>query len=300
MTRAFLFAGQGSQKTGMGMDLQCQACRAHIQAADSALGFALTDIMANGPEEKLDLTRYAQPAIVCLSVTQSYHLQCMGVQPDVVAGHSVGLYSALVVAGALEYEDALRLVAERGRLMQETVPQGRGGMMAIVGLECELVYQACEQARAIGIVDVACHNCPGQTVISGECAAVESAAALCEEQGAGVVPLNVSVPFHCKLLAPMLPEFARLILNTPVQEPEIPVICDITARVYESTAEIRESLVEQITSPVLFEECINLLLATGTSEFIQCGPGKSLVNFVQRVSPHADVKTFDQAMLALA
>ncbi len=302
MSTAFLFSGQGSQKVGMGMDLAatCDDCRITIMSADEALDCRLTQIMACGPEEELAYTGNAQPAILCLSVAHARHLQKSGIQPDILAGHSLGVYSALVVAGALDFHAALRLVAQRGRLMQQTVPLGQGAMMAIVGLERELVYDAVREARSAGVVNVAGHNSPGQTVISGEVAAVERAAELCEEEGGGAVPLKVSAPFHCDLMAPMLPEFSRLIENTPFGDLEIPVIDDVTGKPFPSSAAVRESLIEQITSPILFEEGLYYMVAAGVNRFVQCGPGKSLLNFAQRVAPKAELCTFEEAALVRA
>ena len=297
MSTAFLFAGQGSQKVGMGVDLAaaCDDCRTTMTSADTALGFALTKIMAFGPEEELNYTGHTQPAILCLSVVQARHLQSLGIQPDFFAGHSVGTYSALAASGALDYHVGLRLVAERGRLMQQTVPLGKGAMMAIVGLDREAVYDAVRKARSSGVVNVAAHNCPGQTVISGEVAAVEKAAELCEEEGGGAVPLKLSVPAHSDLLTPMLPEFSRLVHNTPIANFEIPVIDDVTGKPFTSSTAVRASLIAQITSPVLFEEGIQYLIGAGVDRFIQCGPGKSLLNLVQRIAPKVDLCTFEEA-----
>jgi [acyl-carrier-protein] S-malonyltransferase len=297
MGTAFLLAGQGSQKVGMGMDLAaaCEDCRRTMTSADAALDCDLTQIMAHGPEEELAYTGNAQPAILCLSVAQARHLQAQGIRADILAGHSLGIYSALVVAGALEFHAALRLVAARGRLMQETVPLGKGAMMAIVGLDRELVYEAVRTSRSSGVVNVAGHNSPGQTVISGEVAAVERAAEFCEEEGGGIVPLKVSAPFHCDLMAPMLPKFARLIHDTPLNDLKIPVIDDVTGKPFPSTAAIRKSLIAQITSPILFEEGLRYMVSAGANRFIQCGPGKSLLNFAHRVAPNLDFCTFEEA-----
>lgn len=292
-----MFAGQGSQKVGMGLELAsaCADCHMTIHIADEVLCRPLTTLMTWGPEDELSYTMNAQPAILCLSVAHARHLKNEGIQPDILAGHSLGLYSALVISGALDYDIALRLVSERGRLMQEAVPLGRGAMMAIVGLDRDLVYDAVRRARAVGVVNVAGHNSPGQTVISGEVAAVDHAAELCEEEGGGAVPLKVSAPFHSDLMAPMLPEFSRLVDRTPFSDLEIPVIDDVTGKPFPNSTAIRDSLVKQITSPILFEEGTRFMVAGGVNRFIQCGPGMSLLNFAQRVSPAAEQCTFDEA-----
>ncbi len=301
MTIAFLFAGQGSQMVGMGRDLvaSCEDCRATFNAADRALRFSLSKIMFEGPEEELRRTAITQPAVLTLSVAHARHLISAGIQPDWLAGHSLGQYAALVIARALEFEDAVRLVAERGRLMQETVPEGRGAMMAIIGLERERVYAACQQARGEGVVNVATHNSPEQTVISGEQKAVQAAAVRCEEEDAMTVPLRVSAPFHCDLLRPMVPVFKKLVDAIPIRDPVYPVIDNVTAQPLADAAAIRQSLCDQITSPVLFDETLQYLVQQGADRFIQCGPGKSLLGFAAQVDADAKRQTFDQTILSL-
>lgn len=298
MALAFLFSGQGSQTVGMGAALvaSCDECRATFEAADRALGFPLSEKMAKGPEDDLRRTEIAQPAILTLSVAHARHLMSQGLAPDALAGHSLGQYSALVVAGALDFASAVRLVAARGRLMQETVPEGEGAMMAIVGLDRELVYSACEAAQRIGAVNVACHNAPGQTVISGARAAVAAAADSCEEEGGGVMPLAVSAPFHCQLLSPMVPAFARLIEATAIADPALPVIDNVTARSLPDASAVRTSLIAQITAPVLFEESIRYLTEMGTNRFIQCGPGTSLLAFTKRSTRGVKCEAFEDAV----
>jgi [acyl-carrier-protein] S-malonyltransferase len=230
-------------------------------------------------------------------VAHARHLLERGLAPHALAGHSLGQYSALVVAGALDFADAVRLVAARGRLMQETVPEGAGAMAAVVGLERETVYEVCRAIAASGggVVDVACHNAPGQTVISGATAAVRAAGARCEDEGGGVVPLAVSAPFHCALLEPMVAAFAALVGACAVRDPRLPVIDNVTARPLESADEVRRSLVAQVTAPVLFEESLGRLAAGGTARYVQCGPGKSLLAFARRVAPGAAMQTFEEA-----
>jgi [acyl-carrier-protein] S-malonyltransferase len=293
----FLFAGQGSQTVGMGADVAAAYAnwQGTLDAADSALGFPLSKIMAEGPEEELRRTEIAQPAILTLSVAHARHLLELGVVPQALAGHSLGQYSALVVAGALDFTSAVRLVAERGRLMQETVPEGMGAMHAIVGLDRDVVYQACELIQPAGVVNVASHNAPGQTVISGARDAVTAAADWCEEQGGAAIPLAVSAPFHSQLLLPMVPSFTRLVAATAFTDPVLPVIDNVTARPLPDAASVRQSLIAQITAPVLFEESLRYLVDAGTARFVQCGPGNSLLGFAKRVARGAELLTFEEA-----
>ena len=179
--------------------------------------------------------------------------------------------------------------------MQRTVPEGRGMMMAIMALDRQTIYDVCASVRSVGIVSVALHNSPGQTVISGEREAVLAAADRCEEEGGGVVEVPVSVPFHCDLLAPMVPQFTRLVDAAEIVDPKLPVIDNVTARPLSDAASVRESLIQQLTRPVLFEESLDYLVNEGVDHFIQCGAGKSLLSFAQRVSGTAKTETFEMA-----
>lgn len=295
---AFLFAGQGSQRAGMGADLIAASatCREIFEAADEALGFTLSRIMLLGSADELRRTEIAQPALVTLAVAQARFLLERGTLPDFLCGHSLGQYSALVVAGAIDFSDCVRLVRARGRLMQETVPSGQGAMMAIIGLERERVYQACAEAQRFGIVDVACHNAPEQTVISGTVAAVEVVAARCEEEGAGIVELPVSAPFHCRLLAPMVDHFAETLHQFPIKPPTLPVYDNVTALPLGDAEAVRASLIAQIMSPVLFEESLYHMVDAGVNHFVECGPGKSLLAFAKRAIPSATFETFEQRL----
>jgi len=298
MGTAFLFAGQGSQAVGMFDALRGWSGGSElIDDADAALGFSLSRIVAEGPVEALRRTAIAQPALLAISVAHARRLTALGLRPEALAGHSLGQTSALVVAGALSFEDAVRLVHQRGRMMQEAAPEGQGAMMAIVGLDLEVVEAACAAARPLGVVAVACHNAPRQIVISGRREAVAAAADRCDEEGGGVVELAVSAPFHCELLAPMIPAFGRVVDAVPMADPALPVIDNATAQPLPDAAAARRSLVEQIVAPVLFEESLQYLVGMGIDRFVQCGPGDSLLAFARRVSRRAELLTFDAAAL---
>jgi [acyl-carrier-protein] S-malonyltransferase len=298
MKVAFLFAGQGSQSRGMGTALleSCAKCRELFTAADHVLGFPLSRLLVDGTAEELRKTEITQPALLTLCVAQAKHLRSLNVEPNALLGHSIGQYSALVTAHAISFEDALRLVRARGQLMKETVPDGAGAMAAIIGPERARVYEACLQMRAKGIVDVACHNAPGQTIISGEKACVAEIAEKFASQGEAAVPLDVSRPFHTTLLAAMLPAFAKLVKETAIHHPIMPVIDNVTALPLTDPVEIRRSLIAQVTKPVLFEEGLRWLFgAGGITKVIHCGPGNSLLGFAHRVQASSRCETFEEA-----
>jgi [acyl-carrier-protein] S-malonyltransferase len=287
MATAFLFAGQGAQEVGMGRALaeSCGACRKLFSEA----GADLLTVMWQGPDEELRRTENAQPALLAVSVAQATHLSALA--PAYAAGHSLGQYSALVVAGALRFGDAVGLVRERGRLMQRTVPQGRGAMTAVLGLQAEQVEEICRAAA--GVVGIACYNAPGQVVLSGEAAAVAAASARCEEEGATLVELNVSAPFHTPLLEPMVPEFTALLESAQVSDPLLPVIDNVTARPLRTAAEVRRSLAAQITAPVRFEQSLQWLKEQGVDAYVHCGPGRGPLGFAKRVDAKAKLSQFE-------
>lgn len=298
---ALLFAGQGSQVPGMGARLaQCEGCRAIFASADAALGAPLHHALVEGTAEELRRTEITQPALLALGTAHAEHLASLGVRPDMVLGHSLGQYTALVVAGALSFEDALRLVALRGKLMQETVPEGEGAMVVISGLEVAEVEEACAGAHleANEPASIACINAPRQLVIAGPASSVEVASARCEEAGGIVVPLAVSAPFHCSMLAPMAPKFREALAGVNVRRPTIPVIDNVTSvAVWEPDA-IRASLVRHLVEPVQFAASLAHVAGRGVRRFVQCGPGGSLLSFARRCVPGGTYATFEQEHVA--
>lgn len=286
---ALLFAGQGSQTAGMLDEAlwNTREARDLLARADHRLGFELSSVMRTGARDALLDTTVAQPALVTLGVLHAWQLRQRGVEPRVLIGHSVGQFAALVVSGALDFDSTLDLVRERARLMVAAMPPEGGAMAAILGHGRTAVHQACRVARSIGVVGIACHNAPDQTVISGTRAAVDAVAERLEAEGMGVVLLAVSVATHTALLAPAAESLARVLARCPVADPRIPVIDNVTARPLADAAAVRESILRQLTAPVLFEESVGAAHALGANSFIQCGPGDVLLRCVRRQLPTA-------------
>ena len=289
---AWVFPGQGSQVVGMGRALYDAhfAIRRLYDTADDILGYALSELCFESPADTLQQTNHAQPALL---VTELAHLEALKLRygedlpsPLFVAGHSLGEYAALVAAGSLTLPNALRLVAERGRLMQQAgAALGRPtGMAAVLGLDTTVLSPICEQAG----VDIANLNAPGQVVISGPLDALEVAGALAKERGARrVIPLQVSAAFHSRWMRPMAEEFARSIAATPFQDPRVPVVANVTACPVTSTADIRKLLEAQTYSPVRWAESVEYMASEGVSTFVEIGPGKVLCGLVKRIAPDA-------------
>lgn len=288
MSIAFLFPGQGSQSVGMGRDLveKFPAAKAVFEEADDALGYSLSQLCIEGPEDQLKLTEYTQPAILTVSVAAARVLADHGVTATMAAGHSLGEYSAHVAAGTLTFADAVRTVRLRGQFMQEAVPQGKGGMSAILGLDAGRIGELCQQASDEHncIVAPANMNAPEQTVISGEASAVTRAGELCKEAGAKrVVPLPVSAPFHCKMMEPAAERLAAELERVVILDPQIPVASNIDARMISRRADVRDCLIRQVTGAVRWVECIELLKTSGATTFIEVGPGKVLSGLMRQI-----------------
>jgi len=286
---AFLFPGQGSQYVGMGQD----ACEAHPEAraifdqADKVLGFGLSGLCFNGPEETLNDTINTQPAIFATSIALLRALESDKLPaPGFVAGHSLGEYSALVAAGAMDFEAGLQLVRERGRLMKEAGERSPGGMAAVLGLEAEAVDEVCRQAREEtgGIIQVANHNSPGQIVISGDFRARDVAIELAKAQGARrVVPLAVSIAAHSPLMECIVDEFRQAVEAVEFRRPAVPVVANVSAAPLQGIEAIREELVQQLTSPVRWVESIQYMIGQGVTEFVEIGPKDVLTGLVRRI-----------------
>lgn len=285
---AFLFPGQNSQYAGMGRDLaeKFAVAKRTFEEADDALGFSISKLCFEGPEDQLRLTEFQQPAICTVSVAALRVLAEKGIHPQCVAGHSLGEYAANVAAGSLSFTDAVRTVRSRGRFMQEAVPAGQGAMAAILGLSSEDTARACSDAAAETnkIVSAANFNSPEQTVISGEAAAVERAAELCKERGAKrVVMLQVSAPFHCALMQPAQDRLAELLHTIPFAAPAIPVTVNVDAARVTDPAQLCDALIRQVTGTVRWVESVRLLIAQRPAFFVEVGPGKVLTGLMRQI-----------------
>ena len=285
---AFVFPGQGSQTVGMGRDLGDASHR--WDAANAALGFDLKKLVFEGPEAELTLTANTQPAILATSVVALDALTAAGVRCEFVAGHSLGEYSALVAAGAIDFADAIRTVRARGQFMQEAVPAGEGAMAAVLGLDRALVAQACEEAKDVGPVQLANLNGPGQTVIAGATAAVKKAADLAKAKGAKrAVLLPVSAPFHSALLKPAAERLAAVLRGIRFRDLTVPLVTNVDADLLTVGARVADTLVRQVTSPVRWEDVVSRLAKEGVTVCVEVGPGKVLSGLNRRIAPEMQV-----------
>ena len=289
---AFVFPGQGSQRAGMGKALAAAhpVCRETFEQADDVLGEPLSRLCFEGPAERLALTENTQPAVLAMSVAVHRVLASRGHAPAVVAGHSLGEYSAHVAAGTLGYADALRTVRRRGIYMQEAVPVGEGAMAAVLDLETDRVRQACAEAAGGEAVSVANVNAPGQVVIAGARAAVARAGERARELGARrVLPLDVSAPFHCELMKPAQERLARDLRALVVTDPAVPVVADVDAEPKQRAEEAVDALIRQVSAPVQWEAVARRMASDGVTTFIEVGPGKVLSRLIRQTVPSVRV-----------
>ncbi|WP_440895276.1 ACP S-malonyltransferase [Amphibacillus sp. Q70] len=287
---AFIFPGQGSQQVGMGQSFieSNPKNQALFQQADEILGFSLSKIIQEGPEDKLTETSFAQPALLLISQLIHQELREAGVKPEVVAGHSLGEYSALVAADVLSFKEALSLVHQRGKLMEQAYPEGDGGMAAILGLDQETIKS--ELAALTEVVDLANLNCPGQIVISGTKFGIEQAMPLLKNAGAKrVIPLNVSGPFHSRLMKSAAVDLENILTDINFSEAAVPVYPNVTAKKTTDADQLKALLVQQLYSPVRFHEIIEQLLNDDLDAIIEVGNGKVLAGLVKKVSRRAKV-----------
>jgi [acyl-carrier-protein] S-malonyltransferase len=283
---AFLFPGQGSQAVGMGKELaeHHAVARQAFEEADEALGYNLSQLCFEGPEDQLRLTEITQPAILTTSVAAWRVLQEKGLKPALVAGHSLGEYSAHVAAGTISFADAVRTVRNRGKYMQEAVPVGVGAMAAILGMPLEKVTEVCADAAQGEVCEPANVNSPEQIVISGNAAAVERATQLAHERGAKrAVKLPVSAPFHCALMQPAQDRLAVDLRALNFQKPSAPVVCNVDATALDNANSSRDALIRQVTGSVKWDQSMRVLIAKGVQAFVEIGPGKVLCGLMRQI-----------------
>lgn len=301
---AFVFPGQGAQKVGMGREMaeRFPEAREVFDKADRTLGFSLSNLCWEGPEEELRKTVNTQPAILTTSVACLRMLEREQIAPIMVAGHSVGEYAALVAAGVLTFEEALKLVRRRGELMQEAGNTAPGTMAAVIGMEYQVIREACAQAEMTGVVEVANFNTPDQIVISGECDAVAKATEILKEKGARkIAPLNVSAAFHSSLMKSAAGQLAAEFDRYSFRNPRVPLVANISALALKDGISICSALKKQILGNVLWADSIKYMISSGVDTFIEVGPGKALSGMIRKIDRYVQVfnvedsESFDKA-----
>jgi len=283
---AYIFPGQGSQFVGMAKAWYdtYDSVREIFDTADQALGFALTELIFEGPAEELQKTANTQPAILTTSIAMLELLKKAGIRPAATAGHSLGEYAALVAAGSLDFSDAVRLVRLRGQFMQEAVPLGQGGMMAVLGLDADKVVEGCRMAAESGIVEAANFNSPGQVVVAGEVNALKKAQETLKSLGAKrCMMLPVSAPFHSSMMIPAGKKLAAELAKVEIKDPEVPVLANINADYYNSAEQVQDGLIRQVSNPVLWEQSMRRFIADGYDLFLEIGPGNVLTGLLKKI-----------------
>lgn len=284
---AFLFSGQGAQYLGMGKDLfeNIDVCKEVFKQADNALQFSISNVCFQGPEKDLNRTENTQPAILTTSIAALRALESFNIKADITAGLSLGEYSSLVYSGVISFQEAVVLVKKRGKYMQEAVPEGKGIMAAIMGLNYLDVEKICNECSYLGTVELSNINCPGQVVIGGEVEAVKAACSAAKDKGARkVVELVVSGPFHTSMLKPASEKLEEELKNISINQFAVPIVTNVTGEIIEKVDDIRPYLKKQVMSTVLFEKSINTMIEFGVDTFIEIGPGKILSAFVKKVN----------------